>query len=118
VPGIRSWHLDKDSVKSFNIKDGEIVWGDFKPKSIQAGAASVSFPFVDAAAIETVTDTVTFPVAFDAEPDVVLISCDNSDMSVAVSAKTASGFTVAATDTGTNYGATVTATIYWLAIKF
>jgi len=117
VPGIRHWHLDRDSVRSGNIKDKEIVWGDLKPKSFQAGVASATFDFT-ATGVETKTDSVTFPEAFDAEPEVVLITCDISDLSVAVSAKTASGFTVAASDTGTDRTTSVSVTIYWLAIKF
>jgi len=117
MPGIRSWHLDKNSVRSFNIKDREIKWEDLKPKSFQAGAASLTLGFA-AAGVETVTADITFPTAFDAEPEVVIVTCSNSDMSIGVSAKTATGFTIAATDTGTDYTAGVTVTIYWLAIKF
>jgi len=104
------------AVGTEELKDNAVTKAKVNPTSIQFGATSVSLPFA-AAGIETVTADITFPTAFAAEPSVVIISCSNSDMSVGVSAKTATGFTVAATDTGTDYTAAVTVTIYWMAVE-
>jgi len=104
--GIRRYHLDRQA-----------VWKEFlNPKSIQFGATSITLGFATTG-LETVTEDISFPTAFKAAPSLILITCSNSDMSVAVSAKTASGFTVSATDTGTDYTTAQTVTIYWMAVE-
>jgi len=122
----RRWGLTKDAVTATTVApnsvgDEELIDSSIKkvklnPASIQFGSASVSLGFA-AAGVETVTASVTFPTAFAAAPSVVIISSSNSDMSIGVSAITASGFTVAATDTGTDYTTAQTVTIYWMAVE-
>jgi len=100
-----------------HIANKELDLEKLKPSSIQRGSASVSFPF-SIAGVENVTADITFPTAFAAAPTIVLINCSVIDIQVAVTAKTASGFTVTARDSeGTDYTAAVSATIDWLAIE-
>jgi len=103
--GVQRHHLALDSVFLEHIKQ------------IQRGSTSVSFGFA-AAGIENQTATITFPEAFAAAPTIVLINCSVIDIQVAVTAKTATNFTVTARDSeGTDYTASVSATIDWLAIE-
>jgi len=125
--GISQHHIDLNSIVSELIKDGEVKEKDLgdkeitlaklKPSSIQRGSVSVSFPFA-AAGVENVTADITFPTSFDAAPTIVLINCSVIDIQVAVTAKTATGFTVTARDSeGTDYTAALSATIDYLAIE-
>jgi len=100
-----------------HIANEAISFQKLNPGSIKRGSASVSFPFA-VAGVENVTADITFPQAFAATPTIVLINCSVIDLQVAVTAKTATGFTVTARDSeGTDYTAAVTATIDWLAIE-
>jgi len=100
-----------------HIANKELDLEKLKPSSIQRGSAGVSFPFA-IAGVENVTADITFPTAFAAAPTIVLISCNVADIHVAVTAKSATGFTVTARDAlGTDYTAAVSATIDWLAIE-
>jgi len=103
--GVQRHHLALDSVFLEHIKQ------------IQRGSTSVSFGFA-AAGIENQTATITFPEPFAAAPTIVLINCSVIDIKVAVTAKTATNFVVTARDSeGTDYTASVSATIDWLAIE-
>jgi len=114
---ISTQHIDVKAIIEKLIRDGEISKAKLKPSSIQLGSASVSFPFA-ATGIENVTATITFPTAFAASPTIVLINCSVIDIQVAVTAKTATNFTVTARDSeGTDYTAPVSAQIDWLAIE-
>jgi len=115
--GISTHHIDVKAIIERLIRDGEITKAKLKPSSIQCGSTSVSFPFA-AAGIENVTATITFPTAFAAAPTLILINSSVIDIHVAVTAKTATSFTVTARDSeGTDYTASVTAQIDWLAIE-
>ena len=106
-----------NGVDTGKINDGAVTKAKLKATSIQAGSASVSFPFA-AAGVENVNVTITFPTAFAAAPTTVIITCSVADINVAVTGITASDFTVTARDSeGTDYTAAVSATIKWIAIE-
>jgi len=109
--------LKDAAVTEAKLADGSVSKAKLKATSIQAGSASVSFPFA-AAGVENVTATITFPTAFAAAPTTILISCDIPDIAVSITGRTASDFTVTARDAlGTDYTAAVTARIDWIAIE-
>jgi len=109
--------LKDAAVTEAKIADGSVSKAKLKTTSIQAGAADVSIPFA-AAGVETVTATVTFPTAFAAAPTTVIITHNRPHMSLAVTAVTASNFTISASDNkGTDYTAAETARVYWIAIE-
>ena len=106
-----------DAVDTEELKDGAVTKTKLKATSIQAGSASVSFPFA-VAGVENVTATITFPTVFAVAPTTVIITCSVADINVAVTGITASDFTVTARDSeGTDYTAALSATIKWIAIE-
>jgi len=104
--GIRRYHLDRQS----------IFKGLINPKSIQFGFFEWSIPFV-AAGPENFTTDVTFPTPFEAEPSIILCSTNNANVQAVASAKTATGFTCQACDVGVDQTASLTVTVYWMAVE-
>jgi len=105
------------AVGTEELADESVTKAKLKKTSIQAGSASVTFPFA-AAGVEDVSATISFPVAFAAPPSVVLISCNDATINVAVTSVSATGFTVTARDSeGVDYTSSVTVTIRWIAIE-
>jgi len=102
---IRRYHIDKDAIYSEH----------FSP-DIQFGKTSVSFPFA-VAGEENVSATVTFPTAFATAP-VVVVAIEGIAVGIVNISVTASNFTITVRDDkGTDYTASQTATVHWIAIK-
>jgi len=84
---------------------------------IQAGAASVSFPFA-AAGEENVSVSITFPTPFPTGviPEVAA-EIEGADVGIVRIAVTETGFTLTVRDDkGTDYTAAQAATVRWIAI--
>jgi len=84
---------------------------------IQAGRASVSFPFA-VTGEENVSASVTFPTAYPTgQIPAVVVSIEGIDVGVVNVSVTETGFTVTVRDDkGTDYTTSQTATVNWIAI--
>jgi len=103
---VKRYHLDRESVGK------EIL----AKSAVQCGRTSVSFGFA-AAGEENQSATVTFPEAFAAAPAVVA-AIEGINVGIVSIAVTASNFTVTVRDDkGTDYTASQTATVNWIAIS-
>jgi len=102
---IRRYHIDKGAIYCEHISS-----------DIQFGKTSVSFPFA-VAGEENVSATISFPTAFPTSP-VVVASIEGIDAGIVNISVTASNFTITVRDDkGTDYTASQTATVHWIAIR-
>jgi len=103
--GIRRWHLDRKSVGRETIAN----------TAIQSGRTSVSFGFA-ATGEENQSASITFPTPFAAAP-AVAAAIEGIDVGLVNISVTATGFTITVRDDkGTDYTASQTATVNWIAV--
>jgi len=101
--GVKRYHVERDAVRREHLAD------------IQAGRTSVSFAFA-ATGEENRSASITFPEAFPAAP-VVGVAVEGIDVGIVNISVTATGFTITVRDDkGTDYTASQTATINWIAV--
>jgi len=109
--------LKDSAVTEAKLADGSVSKAKLKSTSIQSGATDVSFGFT-AVGVETITASVSFPTAFATAPTTIVITHDHPHLSLAVTAITASDFTISASDNkGTDYTASESVRVYWIAIE-
>jgi len=102
---IRRYHIDKGAIYSEHLSP-----------EIQFAKTSVSFPFA-AVGEENVSATISFPTAFPTSP-VVVASIEGIAVGIVNISVTTTGFTITVRDDkGTDYTASQTATVHWIAIK-
>jgi len=98
-------HLAKESVHGELIAD----------KTLQSGRTSVTFAFA-AAGEENQSASISFPTTFDAAP-AVAVAIEGIDVGIVNISVSATGFTVTVRDDkGTDYTASQTATVNWIAV--
>jgi len=113
---VKDWHVPPNEIDGSKLKDNSTPLDKLKTSDIQYGKTSVSFPFA-AVGEENVSATVTFPTAFATAP-LVVASIEGINVGIVNVSVTASNFTITVRDDkGTDYTASQTATVHWIAIK-
>jgi len=112
--GIRSYHVERNAVKSQHIAPNEIDKTDVAPTFLQSGRTSVSFPFA-ATGEENVSATISFPKAFAVAP-AVACTIGGIDVGIVRLVVGTGTFTIyVRDDKGTDYTTSQTATVNWIA---
>jgi len=103
------------TIRRYHIDKGTIYPEHFSP-DIQFGKTSVSFGFA-VAGEENVSATVSFPTAFATAP-LVIVAIEGIDVGIVNISVATDSFTITVRDDkGTDYTASVTATVHWIAIR-
>jgi len=123
---VEARHIGNGQVTTPKIPDGAVTTPKMAdgavtgPKTantfIQAGSASVSFPFA-AAGVEVVSVSVTFPTSFPTGvvPQLA-VEVEGPDVHVVRVVVTETGFTIYVSDTITDYATSQSAVVRWIAI--
>ena len=105
MPRVKRYHVEKDAIHVEHLSS-----------DIQFGKTEVTFGF-SASGEENVSASIDFPTAFDSAP-VVIAMIEGIDVGIVNISVTATGFTITVRDDkGTDYTASQTATVHWIAIK-
>jgi len=113
---VKDWHVPPNEIDGSKLKDNSTPLGKLLSSDIQYGKTSVTFGFA-VAGEENVTATVSFPTAFATAP-LVVVAVEGIDVGIVNISVAVDGFIITVRDDkGTDYTASVTATVHWIAIR-